>query len=150
MTRESMEQEIKYKAGNAIEKFIFELFFRMMRNEDRVICKAEIDLIKNRYLLHECNNMEFEQRKSLYKTLKRVLIYAGIIDLNVKVLPQNETQKERTQIKGLKWVFESPRTADVINEFEPSYFEFNDLEYFSKRKTDFIIEFKKEPPKTLT
>ena len=87
MTRESMEQEIKYKTGNAIEKFIFELFFRMMRNEDRVICKAEIDLIKNKYLLNECNNMEFEQRKSLYKTLKRVMIYAGIIDLHVQVLP---------------------------------------------------------------
>ena len=47
-------------------------------------------------------------------------------------------------------MFESPRAADEINEFEPNYFEFNDLEYFSKRKTDFLIEFKKEPPKTLT
>ena len=91
MTREDMEAEIKYKAGTATERFVFELFFRMMRNEDRVICKAEIDLVKNKYLLSDCNNMEFEQRKSLYKTLKRVLIYAGILALHVKVLPQNES-----------------------------------------------------------
>ena len=41
-TRTDMEGEIKYQASTAIEKFLFELLFRMMRNEDRVITKAEI------------------------------------------------------------------------------------------------------------
>lgn len=86
----------------------------------------------------------------MYKTLKRVLIYAGIIALHVRVLPPNESQKERTQVKGLKWVFESPKANDGVDELHPDYFSFSDAEYFTKRKTDYVIEFKKEPPKTLT
>ena len=46
MTREGMEAEIRYKAGTAVDRFILELFFRLMRNEDRIISKAEIDLVK--------------------------------------------------------------------------------------------------------
>jgi hypothetical protein len=42
-TREDMEAEIKYKTANAVEMFLFELLFRMMRNEDRIISKTEID-----------------------------------------------------------------------------------------------------------
>ena len=90
LTREGMESEVKYKAGTATERFLYEIFFRMMRNEDRIVPKAEIDLIKSKYLFTDCNNLEYEQRKSLYKTLKRVMIYAGIIDLHVRVLPPNE------------------------------------------------------------
>ena len=55
-----MEAEVKYKAGTAVERFLYELFFRMMRNEDRIIPKAEIDLVKGKYLLNDCNNMEYE------------------------------------------------------------------------------------------
>ena len=90
LTREDMEAEVKYKAGTAVERFLYELFFRMMRNEDRIIPKVEIDLLKGKYLLMDCNNMEYEQRKSLYKTLKRVLIYSGLVSLHVRVLPPNE------------------------------------------------------------
>lgn len=104
-TRENLEAEVKYKAGSAVERFLYELFFRMMRNEDRIVTKAEIDVIKTRFLLIDCNNMEYEQRKQLYKTLKKVLIYAGIVSLHVRVLPDNEGQKEPTQIKGLQWTF---------------------------------------------
>lgn len=42
-TREDMEAEIKYKAASAVEKFLYELLFRMMRNEDKVVSKAEIE-----------------------------------------------------------------------------------------------------------
>ena len=38
----------------------------------------------------DCNNMEFEQRKSMYKAVKKVLIYARILDLHVRVLPAND------------------------------------------------------------
>ena len=150
ITREDMEAEIKYKAGKPIERFLLEIFFRIMRSEDRVLSKAEVDLIKQKYLLADCNNLEFEQRKALWKVLKKVMAYAGIIDLHVKVLPPNEGQKDRTQIKGLKWVFKSPREADEqFDETHPSYYEFNDYDYFNQRKLDFIIEFRKEPPKTV-
>ena len=90
MTREDMEAEIKYMAGKPIERFLLEFFFRLMRSEDWVLSKAEIDQIKAKYLLADCNNLEFEQRKALYKVLKKVMIYSGLIDLHVKVLPPNE------------------------------------------------------------
>ena len=47
-------------------------------------------------------------------------------------------------------MFESPRAADGIDEMHPDFYEFSDLAYFNKRKTDYVIEFKKEPAKTLT
>ena len=109
LTREQMEEEIKYKTATPIERFMYELFFRMMRNEDRVVCKAEVDLIKTKFLLSDCDNLEYEQRRSVYKTLKRILVYIGLVDLHVKVLPPADGQKSGTQIKGLKWVFQSPK-----------------------------------------
>ena len=85
-----MEAEIKYKAGKPIERFLMEFFFRIMRSEDCVLSKAEISKIKSKYLISDCNNLEFEQRKALYKVLKKVMIYSGLIELNVRVLPPNE------------------------------------------------------------
>ncbi len=126
MTREDMEAEIKYMAGKPIEKFLLEFFFRLMRSEDWVLSKAEISQIKAKYLLADCNNLEFEQRKALYKVLKKVMIYSGLIDLHVKVLPPNEGQKDQTQVKGLKWAFESLCKDDgQTNLTTPSYYDFD-------------------------
>jgi len=36
-----------------------------------------------------------------------------------------------------------------VDDMDPSYFKFNDTEFFAKRKADFVIEFRKEPPKTM-
>ena len=33
---------------------------------------------------------------------------------------------------------------------QPDHYKFDEFDYFMKRKDDFVIEFKKEPPKTLT
>ena len=60
MTRHDLETDVRYKQGTSVERFVLELLFRVMRNEDRVICKAEIDLIKQRFLFSDCNNREYE------------------------------------------------------------------------------------------
>ena len=78
------------------------------------------------------------------------MIYAGLIDYHVRVLPPQQGQKDCTQIKGYKWVFESPNEPHEGDEHHPKSFDFNDAEFFDKRKANFVIEFKKEPPKTLT
>ena len=44
--------------------------------------------------------------------------------------------------KGYKWIF--PHTEVFIDE----EYKFEEIEYFDKRKDEFKIEFKKEPPKT--
>lgn len=59
-TRVEMEAEVKYKTASPIEKFLFELLFRMMRNDDKIVTKAELDQIKAKYLFADCNNLEYE------------------------------------------------------------------------------------------
>ena len=122
----------------------------MMRADDRVVTKEELKPLKAKYLYAGADNLQYEQRKKLYSTLKKVMIYAGIIDHHVRVLPPMQGQKECTQIKGYRWVFKSPVENEDGDEHHPKNFDFSNLEYLNKRKTEFIIEFKKEPPKTLT
>ena len=152
MTREELVQDLRYKSGNHIERFTIELLFRIVRNEDQTMSKEEIDMLKQQYLYKDCNTREFEQRKRLYSILKKTLIYIGIVDKHVQVLADNKgdsAMREQTQIKGLKWVFKSPNEneADLT---QPDHFKFDESDYFTKRKNEFVIEFKKEPLKTLT
>ena len=55
-----MVGEIKYQAGSPVEKFISEFLYRIMRSEDRILSKAEVDQLKQQHLLKDCNNKEYE------------------------------------------------------------------------------------------
>ena len=154
-TRSDMEADTRYQNGSAVERFLLEFFFRMLRNDERVITSAEIGQMKQQILFENCNNLEYEQRDQMYKTLKQVLIYSGMIELHLRVLEPNKGQAENTQVKGLRWIFQtsaeklpvgSPKSK--VDEMDPANFVMSDTEYFAKRKADFVIEFRKEPPKT--
>ena len=45
-TREKMENEVKYKAGTPVERFVYEWIFRMMRSEERVLSQIEMKELK--------------------------------------------------------------------------------------------------------
>ena len=46
MTREELMQDLRYKSGNHIERFTIELLFRIVRNENHVMSKEEVNLLK--------------------------------------------------------------------------------------------------------
>ena len=62
----------------------------------------------------------------------------------------------KTQNTGLQWSFPHIEVFTNSDEEEKSLDgkspdeKFNESEYFEKRKSEFVIEFKKEPPKSST
>lgn len=59
----------------------------------------------------------------------------------------------KTTIKGLQWSFPNIEVLAFIQDEEElkegdEDEMFNEADYFAKRQADFIIEFKKEPPKS--
>lgn len=41
-----MEADLRYQNGTAVERFFFEFFFRMLRNDERIITSAELGQMK--------------------------------------------------------------------------------------------------------
>jgi len=70
-----------------VERCLVEVLFRMLRNDDRVVTQIELREVKAKYLYAGADNLEYEQRKQVWKLVKRVMIYAGIVDKHVRVLP---------------------------------------------------------------
>lgn len=58
-------------------------------NEDLMIFKEEIDVLKTQHFTKECNEKEKLHRKRLYQVAKRYLVLMGFIEKAYKVL-ENE------------------------------------------------------------
>ena len=74
-----MHAHDKFKNANFIEKFIQELFFRLLTNDNNIIYKQEVDALKQEFLFKDCNSKEIDNRKKVYQILKYTLVYMGIV-----------------------------------------------------------------------
>lgn len=78
-----------------------EMFFRALNSETLTVPKAELKMLKTQILFKDCTPKELEHRKKLYKVLEKTLIYLGVFEKHLLVLPGSD-ESLAGQIKGLK------------------------------------------------
>lgn len=115
------------------------------QDEEKYITSNDFESITNNILLKETNSKETEERLKICKTLMQILVYSGIVQ-KVELDPEEYKDyypKTKTKHnKGFIWVFEHTKVLTTDD------YQLDEKDYFSTRREEFKIEFKKEPPKS--